>query len=61
MTLPPNIAAWPPRWKELWSERAAIIEFCGTGTISRQTAEVRAEMDIRKVAAQERQKEKQTA
>jgi hypothetical protein len=59
MTLPPNPAAWPPRWKELWAERAAIIEY--EANVSRFTAETRAEMDIRKVAATERQKEKVSA
>lgn len=52
MNLPPNRAAWPARWKELWTERAAIIEY--DANVSRFTAETRAEMDIRKIAAQEK-------
>ena len=51
MTLPPNPAAWPKRWREAFEERAAIIEFMGN--FSRSTAEWRAEQDIRKLAAQE--------
>jgi hypothetical protein len=56
MNLPPNPAAWPAYWKELWAERAAIIEY--EAGISRFTAETRATMDIRKIASQERQEEK---
>lgn len=51
MTLPPNIAAWPKKWRELYEERAGIMEFQSVGTMSRQVAEIRAEQDIRKIAA----------
>jgi hypothetical protein len=53
--LPPNIAAWPERFRELYEERAGIIEFMGG--LTRQTAEFRAEADIRRVAAMEDEKE----
>lgn len=51
MNLPLQIAAWPARYRELYEERAAIIEFMSN--VSRQTAEFRAQQDIRKVAARE--------
>jgi hypothetical protein len=50
VNLPPNRAAWPARWKELFEERAALIEY--QANLSRETAEFRAEIDIRKQAAQ---------
>ena len=50
MNLPPNRAAWPAFWKELFEERAALIEY--QANLSRETAEFRAEIDIRKQAAQ---------
>jgi hypothetical protein len=50
MNLPPHRNRWP-RWaEELFEERAGIIEF--QGNVSRATAELRAEQDIRKQAAQ---------
>ncbi len=52
MNLPPNPAAWPARWRDLYEERAGIIEY--QSNVSRLTAETRAEMDIRKIAAQEK-------
>lgn len=52
MNLPPNPAAWPKRWRELYEERAGIIEF--QGNVSRETAEFRAQMDVRKQAAEEK-------
>jgi hypothetical protein len=51
VNLPLSRDRWPARWLELWSERAAIIEFMGN--LSRETAEWRAEQDIRRVAARE--------
>jgi hypothetical protein len=51
MNLPPNRAAWPARWRERYEERAGIIEF--QANVSRQTAEFRAEQDIRKQARDE--------
>jgi hypothetical protein len=51
MNLPTKVTAWPPKWRELYEERAGLIEFMGN--LSRQTAEFRAEQDIRKVAALE--------
>lgn len=56
MNLPPNRARWPARWLELWAERAAIMEY--QGNLSRATAEVRAEQDVRKIAAQEQRQER---
>jgi len=50
--LPPNRAAWPKKWREVWEERAAIIEYLGN--LSRPTAEFRAEQDVRKQAMEER-------
>lgn len=50
MNLPLHRARWPARWLELWAERAAIIEY--QANLSRETAELRAEQDIRTVAAQ---------
>ena len=58
MNLPPNPAAWPARWRELYEERAGIIEY--QANVSRETAETRAQIDIRKIAAQET-REKRTA
>ena len=52
MNLPANRAAWPARWRELYEERAGIVEF--QANVSRFAAETRAEMDIRKIAAQEK-------
>lgn len=59
MNLPTNRAAWPSRYRELWEERAAIIEFMSN--LSRFTAEFRAEQDIRKLAAQEHEEQERTA
>jgi len=56
VNLPLNRAAWPSRWKEAFEERAAVIEFMGN--LSRETAEFRAEQDVRKQAAQEPQEER---
>jgi hypothetical protein len=56
MNLPANPAAWPARWKELWAERAAIIEY--DANVSRLTAETRATLDIRKLAAAEKREER---
>jgi len=56
MNLPPNRAAWPPKWKEAFLERAAIMEF--DGNLSRFAAETRAELDCRKQAAMEGEKER---
>ena len=59
MNLPPNRAAWPQRWKEAFEERAGIIEYMAG--LTRQTAEFRAEQDVRKQAAMEPRKERVTA
>ena len=56
MNLPPNRAAWPQRWKELFEERAGIMEF--QGNLSRLAAETRAELDCRKQAAMEGEAER---
>ena len=61
MNLPPNRNRWPSWAVELFEERAGIIEFMGN--LSRETAEFRAEQDVRKQASQRDRegKEKQTA
>ncbi len=56
MNLPLKVADWPARWRELYEERAALIEF--QANLSRDTAEFRAEEDIRKVATREPKPEK---
>jgi hypothetical protein len=48
MNLPEQIAAWPPVWREVFEERAGIIEYLGN--VSRFTAEFRAEEQVRKQA-----------
>lgn len=56
MNLPPDRRAWPERYRELFEERAGIIEFMSN--LSRSTAEFRAEEDIRKQAREEREHER---
>lgn len=56
MNLPPNRAAWPARWKEVYEERAAIMEF--QANLSREIAEFRAEQDVRRQAATEKRQER---
>jgi hypothetical protein len=56
VNLPANPAAWAARWKELWAERAAIIEY--DANVSRLTAETRATLDIRKLADAEKREER---
>jgi hypothetical protein len=49
MNLPLSRARWP-RWAlELHEERAGIMEY--QGNVSRETAELRAEQDVRRQAA----------
>ena len=48
MNLPASRVRWPLWALELWAERAAIMEF--QGNLSRDTAEFRAEEDVRKGA-----------
>lgn len=48
MTLPEKIAAWPLRWRELYEERAAIIQ--EGARLPRDVAEKLAEEDIRRQA-----------
>jgi hypothetical protein len=50
MNLPLDKSRWPTWALELWVERAGIMEF--DGGLSRQVAEIRAEQDVRKQAAQ---------
>jgi hypothetical protein len=47
MKLPANKADWPAEWKELWNERAGIMEY--DGKMPRQQAEREAEADIRRI------------
>ena len=56
MNLPATRDRWPALWRERFEERAAIIEFMGN--LSRPTAELRAEQDVRKQAAQEKREER---
>jgi hypothetical protein len=51
VNLPLHRARWSKEWIELWAERAAIMEY--QGNLSRETAEIRAEADVRKQAARE--------
>lgn len=44
-TLPPNTADWPPRWRVIYEERAAIMEY--DGVLPRQEAEQKAEQCVR--------------
>jgi len=50
MNLPPRIADWPARWRELFEERAGIMEF--QGNVPRSLAERQAERDVRWQAQQ---------
>jgi hypothetical protein len=51
VNLPPSRSRWPDKYLELWAERAALMEY--DGNWPRLIAEAKAEVDIRKVAAQE--------
>lgn len=51
MILPDLIADWPDRWKELYEERAGIIEH--DGKVKRIDAEFWAELDVRRQAESE--------
>lgn len=46
MILPVSIADWPEYWRELYEERAALMEF--EGNIPRSLAESRAATEIRR-------------
>ena len=48
MNLPANKSRWPSWAVELYEERCGIMEF--SGNLSRETAETRAEQDVRKEA-----------
>ena len=50
MNLPPSRSRWPAWATELFEERAGLMEF--SGNMNREQAELRAEQDIRKQAAQ---------
>lgn len=58
MNLPPNIAAWPWKWRERYEERAAIFEF--DGLMSKGQAELLAESEVRR-QADETKKERVSA
>ncbi len=45
--LPPLIENWPEYWRELYEERAAIMEY--DGGLDRVTAEIRAEAVVREL------------
>jgi hypothetical protein len=51
MILPRNVADWPLCWREIFEERAGIMEF--QGNLSRAEAERKAELDVRRQAAGE--------
>jgi hypothetical protein len=60
VNLPLSRDRWPAEWRELFEERAAIMEF--QGNLGRFAAETRAEQDIRKLAAtREYRREEQSA
>jgi hypothetical protein len=48
MILPLLIHEWPAEWRELWAERAGIMEY--EGNLTRSAAEREAAADIRKLA-----------
>jgi hypothetical protein len=56
MNLPARIADWPKRWRELYEERAALIEY--QANLLRSTAAFRAEVDTRRQAANEKREER---
>ena len=45
--LPVRISDWPQEWRELWAERAGVMEF--EAGMSRKEAEREAENDIRRI------------
>lgn len=49
--LPNDIELWPESYRELWNERAGVIEF--EANFPRWKAEIMAESDIRKQASGE--------
>jgi hypothetical protein len=53
MNLPARITDWPKKWRELYEERLALIEYLieYQANLLRSTAEFRAEQDTRKQAA----------
>lgn len=59
MNLPLKVADWPAKWRQLFEERASLIEF--QSNLSRDTAEFRAEQDVRRTAAQEPKPERTPA
>lgn len=54
MTLPLDLTTWPEPWRELFEERAGILEF--TANYPRWKAEVMAEADIRKLEQEQSMK-----
>lgn len=52
MSLPPEIAHWPAAWRELWEERAGIMQF--DAKLSRDQAELLAESEVRRQADEEK-------
>lgn len=48
MTLPADVKRWPPRWRDEYEERAAIMEY--VGAMPRHIAECEAEMRVREMA-----------
>jgi hypothetical protein len=52
MTLPSDRGTWPAKWKELWAERSALMQF--EAGLTQFRAEQEAERDIRKVAEREK-------
>ena len=54
-SLPQKLSDWPLEAKELWSERASIMEF--VANMTRESAEYWAEKDIRKQFASDLRRE----
>jgi hypothetical protein len=52
MSLPAQIAQWPAAWREVFEERAGIMQF--DARLSRDQAELLAESEVRRQADEEK-------
>jgi hypothetical protein len=59
MSLPAQISNWPASWRELFAERAAIMEF--DALLPRDQAELLAESETRRTADEEWESPRRTA
>jgi hypothetical protein len=59
MSLPAQIAHWPAAWREVFEERAGIMQF--DARLSREQAELLAESEVRRQADEEFRKERISA